>query len=807
MFSEIRFAARALVKNPAFSLTAIAVLALGIGANGAIFGLVSQALFAPPGIADPDRVVAVRARYGKLNLPSISLSAPDFDDVRRATEVFEHAAVMEPRSLNYTGGDTPQLVEGAAVSLHWFDVFGARPALGRTFVADEDQPDANFAVILSDAGWVRLFGRDPGIVGRTVLLNAKPHKVVGVMRPGFRWPREVDVWVPLGLPPVELTPDYRFNEHLLAVARTKPGMTLAEADARVRTIADRVRGARDENGAFARDSVWGMFAMPFTHYVAGQTRRPMLVLLGAVAFVLLIACANIAGLMLARSASRAREIAVRAALGARRGQLVRQTIVESLLLAAAGAVLGLAIAYAGMRLLLVIAPEGAVVGLAATVNASVVLFTGVAGLVAGLLFALAPAWQVSRVAPFDAIKGGGRTSSAGPGRQRIRAALVVAETALAVVLLVGAGLLIRSLARLQEVSPGFDPRGVVTGGVGLPDTQYRNLQQRIAFFRALIDRLSSTPGVLAAGAAVPLPFVGGDSTASFQIEGRTLGPGDPGPHGRNRFVTPGYFATMRIPLERGRVFTDDDRLGGEMVAVIDENLARTYWPSEDPVGRRMRLGQNGPWLRIVGIVGHVTHGDLAGESDKGTYYRSMWQQAMPGAMVVARMRPGVAARPAIIADAVRSIDPSLPVQRMATLADRVAASLAPRRFVMRVLAFFASVALLMAALGLYGVISYSVTQRTQELGIRMALGAGRPSVVRLVLGQGLRLAILGMVIGVGGAFAASRLIASQLYDVSPFDPLTFGAMIAVLLATALLASYLPARAASRVDPLVALRYE
>jgi predicted permease len=511
--------------------------------------------------------------------------------------------------------------------------------------------------------------------------------------------------------------------------------------------------------------------------------------------------------MLARATSRSREVAVRAAIGAGRWQLIRQTVVESAVLSAAGAVLGLALAYVGMRLMLAVAPAGSVVGLQPRVDVAVLLFTLGIGVASALLFALVPAWQVTRVDPLDHLKAAGRIAGGSRRRQRLRSGLVVAETALAMVLLVGAGLLIRSLGQVQGVTPGFEPRGLVIGGVALPERGYQKPELRVAFYRALVDRLRAMPGVAAAAAGSALPFTGGDSTASFEIEGQALAPGEPGPHGRARIVSPGYFSTLGIPMRKGRVFTDDDRLGTDRVVVIDKNLAATYWPGQDPIGKRIRGGSSAPWVTIVGVVGHVLHTSLAGESDKGTYYLCVYQLPLPGTWIVARMRPGAAASASVISEAIGGIDPTLPVQSAGTMVERMDESLGPRRFVVWLLGFFAAVALLMAALGLYGVVSYSVAQRTQEIGVRMALGADARSVVGLVLRQGATLALSGVAIGAAGSVALSRLLASQLYNVSPFDPLTFVGMVAVLMLTAFAASFIPAYAASRIDPLRALRYE
>lgn len=809
MLRDLRFALRTLARTPAFTLTTVAVLALGIGANTAIFGLVNQVLLRPPGIANPDRLVAVRVKYDKLNLASIPVSAPDFRDVRNGTTVFECAAILNEGDYNYTGGDVPQRLQGAAVSLRWFDVFGALPGSGRTFRSEEDQPNANTVVVLAHAAWKRLFGGDPSVIGRTIPLNGKPYKIVGVMKPDFRWPSQVDVWVPLGLPAAQFNEENRFNEGLTAVARLRPGVSFAQADAFVRLAADRVRNGSGEYAAYARDSRWGMFAVPMTDFLAADRKMPLLVLLGAVGFVLLIACSNVAGLMVARTASRAHEIAVRAALGASGWQQLRQMLGESAVLAVAGAAAGLALARFGTGVLLMAAPEDATVGLFAKLDVPVLLFTLFAAAASALLSTVAPAWQAARFQPYEHIRAGGRSAMSGRTRQRLRGALVVSQTALALVLLVSAGLLLRSLARLEQVNPGFDSRNVVTARLSLPQAQYGDPQKQVAFYRRLVEGLSGMRGVLAASVGGPLPFSGDMASASFNIEGRALGPGDPGPHGNIRFVTPGYLAALGIPLKSGRFLSEQDRANTEPVVVIDENLARQYWPGENPIGKRLRNGPNAPWATVIGVAGHVKHSDLATDSTKGTYYYSLFQHPVPFASLVIRLS-GVSAASsagALVRNAVRAVDPAQPVHSIRSMEDMVSASLAPRRFAMRLLAFFAAVALFMAALGLYASISYSVAQRTTEIGVRLALGAQRGEVLRLVVRQGMALAGIGVALGLAASLASTRLLASQLYGVGGFDPPTLTAMTATLLVAAFLASFIPAVRATRVDPLVALRTE
>ncbi|MGA2588796.1 MAG: ABC transporter permease [Bryobacteraceae bacterium] len=805
LWKDYRYAVRTLLKTPGYTAVAVATLALGIGANTAIFSVVNQVLLNPAGIAHPERIVSLRVRYDKLALHSIGVSIPDFADVLHSTRQIESAALIQPGDFNYTGSTVPERLRGASVTWQWFDVFGAKPKLGRVFRPEEDRPNANQEVVLAYAAWKRFFGQDPRAVGRSIELNQMPYRIVGVMVPEFRWPVDVDLWVPLGLADSQYTENNRFNEGSDAMARLKPGLALGPANAFVDVLSSRVRNSGTRGGAYAKDSGWGMFLMPFTDYIAGDTKTPILVLLGAVGFVLLIACSNIAGLMLARASGRTREIAVRAALGAGRWDLIRQSLAESLVLALGGALFGLGLAFAGLRGLLALAPEGLPVAVSATMDSSVLIFTALAAIAAGILFGVAPAWQISRLDRYELLKEGGRANTSGLGRQHLRASLVVAEVALALVLLVGAGLFLRSLAALEDVNPGFQPNGVVTAGLSLPPAHYADAGQRVAFYRAVDANLAALPGAAAVAAAVGVPFSGAHWSASFAIDGRPSPPGDPGPHGDVGSVTPEYFAALKIPIRKGRVFTDIDRQDTERVAVIDEVLARQYWPNEDPVGKHIRWG-GAPWA-IVGVVGHVKNADLGGEDVKGKYYFPLYQVPPPFTTFVVRTPSDPARLAAGIRDAVRSVDPTQPVSQVRLLTEMVNSSLAPRRFVVTVLGAFAGMALLMAVIGLYGVISYAVTQRTQELGVRMALGAQPGEILWLVLGQGMRLASIGAAIGLLVSLGASRLLRNELFHIGSFDPLTFALMAAVLIGAALLASYIPARRATRVDPMVALRYE
>ena len=817
MASDLRLAARTLGKSPGFSITAVAALALGIGANAAIFSVVNQVLLNPAGVSHPERVMALRAKYDKLNLRSISVSVPDFAQARDSRNVFEHTAIMESGDFNYTGmggaSIPPDRLQGASVTVEWFDVFGARPMIGRLFRAEEDRPDANQEVVLAYATWKRLFGGDMNVEGKTMTLNDRIYRVIGVMGPKFRWPREAELWTPLGLPDKAYAPANTFNESYTGFGLLRPDVSFERAAAWMDVLADRVRRGTGEGvsaggipSSFARDSGWGLFCLPLTDYVAGDTKKPLLILLGAVGLVLLIACSNIAGLMLARTTGRAREIAVRVSLGAGRWQLMRQTLAESFLLAAGGAIAGLALGYVGMRALLAMAPEEAAAGLTAQLDGHVLWFTAAASALSAVLFGLAPAWQIARIEPNSILKGSGRSGMSGRGRQRMRSALVVCETALALMLLVGAGLFLRSLAQLEDVNPGFEPRGVMTAVLTLPGSRYSKDEQRIPFYRTVTERLAETSGITAAAMGLPLPFSGSESSASFSILEKPTGPNDPGPHGDIRVVSPDYFKALGIPVKLGRVFTEQDRADTQRIAVIDENLARQYWPGANPIGQHIRggWGSGGQWCTIVGVVGHVHHSSLASDTGKGVYYYSMWQRSAPMTMIAVRTAADPARYASAIREAVRSADPAEPVHDLKMLQDLVQNSLAPRRFVVRLLSFFAAAALLLAALGLYGVIGYSVAQRTQEIGIRVALGASAGAVLGMVIGQGVRLALAGAAIGFVAAIVLGGLLRTQLFGVDAFDPLTLVVTAAVLIGAAVLASYVPARRAMRVNPVEAL---
>jgi predicted permease len=804
-FRDLRYAMRNLRRNPAFATLAILIMALGISGTTAVFSLVNQVLLHPLGVSEPKRILVVRTKYNKLNLDLELGSVRVFADARASTQFFEYAGAARPISFNFADRAVPVRLPAAAVSAGWFDVFGARPALGRVFAADEDQPNANRVVVLAHDGWLRLFGGDPGVVGRNMELNQQPYKIIGVMGRGFHQPHAVDLWVPLALPPAAFASPNVFDGTMSVMTRMRPAVSFTQAEAWLKGTAERIAASAPANvRAIVMNWGWSLGASRFTDANAGSTKAPMLILLGAVGLVLLIACANIAGLMLARTSARSQELAVRAALGAGRGRLLWQALAESLMLAVAGGAAGVLLARGSMKLLLSLAPESAVAGLEARLDVFVLLFGVMVTLAAGLFFGLAPAWQSSRVDPYQALKSGGRTLSG--ARQGLRSGLVVAEAALALVLLVAAGLFLRSFARLQTVHPGFDPSAVVTAAYSLPPS-YANPVKQDAFARNVLDQLQRTKGVTAASIGRPIPFSGDLEGAAFRIEGRSVPAGAAMPMGERRWVTPDYLRTLGIRLERGRFFSDSDRAGAEPVFVIDDKLARQYWPGEDPIGKRIQPASGEGWHRIVGIVSHVMQSDLAADPGRGVYYASLYQRPMAMASILVKTSGDASIAAAAMRNAVRAADPNLPIYDMKPMETLLANSLAPRRFVMRLLGFFATAALFLASLGLYGILSYAITQRTREIGIRMALGAEKTAVMSLVVGQGLRLAGTGVVVGIVAAILLGRFIESQLFEVHSFDPLTLAATACALMTAAVLASWLPARRAMRADPTVALRYE
>jgi predicted permease len=809
LWQDVRYAARMLWKNPAFTAVAVAAIALGVGANTAIFSVVNAILLKPMAYEQPQQLVVINHNYTKINLKA-SVSVPGYAHYRDNAKSFSGVAAVRGWNVNLTGDGEPERLQGQSVTANTFPLLGARAAHGRTFTAEEDRPGHNKVVVLSHGLWQRRFGGYPNLVGKEITLNGEPHTVVGVMPPDFQLGREmgmlIDIWSPVAFTPDQLSINNLTNENLFVLARLREGVTLEQAQAELNSIADNLR-AQYMPGQDA--SNWGLLATSLNELVVGKIRPALLVLLGAVAFVLLIACANVANLMLARAATRQKEIAVRTALGASRLRVMRQLLTESVLLALVGGGIGLLLAMWGVDLLVKLnedkIPRAHEIGL----DANVLLFTLGVSVLTGVIFGLAPAFQTSKIELQDTLKEGGRTGKAGM-RRGVRGALVVAEVSLAVVLLVGAGLLIRSFFELQKVSPGFRPDGLLTMQVSLPQTKYPEPAQREQFVRRTLEEVRALPGVKSAGVGTVLPMGGNQQSGSFNIEGRQVAMNESMPHGDRWRASADYFETLNIPLVSGRYFTERDTADAPGVALVDEMLAKKYWPGEDPVGKRISFegGQQQPrWREVVGVVGHVKSTSLEGEP-RGQYYVPYAQSPQTGVFLAVRAEAGdPAALAPAVRGAIRAVDADLPVYRVTTMERLVSDSLAQRRFAMTLFGVFAGLALLLAVVGLYGVMSYTVLQRTHEIGLRMALGAQARDILRMVVGQGVGLVAVGLGLGLLAAFALTRLMSGLLYGVSPTDPLTYAGIALLLAAVALLAAYIPARRATRVDPMEALRYE
>ena len=807
---DIRYALRRLRAHPAFTAIVVLTLAFGIGANSAIFSVVNTVLLRPLPYAEPDRLVTIQHDYPSLKLEA-PVSAPGFRDYRDNTHLFTNVAVESDWGANLTGQGDPQRLRGTQVSGDFFRTYGVAPELGRTLLPDEDVPGHNRVVVLSDGLWQRLFGGRPDVVGRSVSLNGVAYTIVGVMPPSFHdfWSTDTDLWTPLALADSDFVASSYTNEYLNLSARLKPGVTIDQARRDMHAFAAQLR-QRYPN-FIPRD--WTLGVKSLTELGTGDIRPALFVLLGAVGFVLLIACANVANLLLARAAGRAKEVAIRTALGARRHDLVRQLLVESTILSLVGAAFGLALAYAGVRALVAANPGNVPRVSELGIDGHVLLFTLVVALVTGVLFGLAPALQMSRGDMHNTLKEGGRSGTADRAGATLRRALVVVEVALALTLLSGAGLLIKSFTKLAAVDPGFDASHLLTFNLSLPALSYPTDTARTQFFNAVIPRLAQVPGVRGAGGVTVMPFGGGWSTGSYNVEGYTPPPNSPSPWGDIRFVSAGYFATLRIPVTRGRTFTDADAAGALRVAVVDQQFVHRFFrPGDDPIGRRMWFGSMTPndstkYRTIVGVVGHTTQEGLAADPRPQLYVPYAQGTGIDQLAVAVRTVGAPEQYVGAVRAAVQSVDRNEPVARIHSMDEMIGSSMGQRRLSMVMLGFFAVLALLLASLGIYGVTSYSVTQRSREMGIRMALGARARDVMVMVMRQSVALVLAGVGVGLVAAFGLTRLMTSQLFDTQPTDPATLTAVSLLLCAVAIGATLVPARRATRVDPVVTLRDE
>jgi len=814
IMQDVRYGVRTLIKNPMFTLVAALALAIGIGANSAIFSVVDALLVRPLAYKDADRLVFIWHHYPRLQLAQASISPPSYIEYRDLNNSFEQVAAGTTWSTNLTGAGDPEHLEGAQITYNLFATLGVEPTIGRSFLPEEDRPGSNDVVILSDGLWHRRFGGDPQIVHRTINLDGRAYTVVGVLPPGFRFLQPVDVYTPIGFTPDRLADQSHGWEYLVVVARLKPGITFAGASADMDALADNLRPR-----FYQANGDWGITVVPLREQLVGDFRAALLLVFGAVGCVLLIACANVANLLLARASSRNKEVAIRMALGASRVRIVRQLLTESVLLSSVGGVIGLAIAYWSTRALVASVPEG-ITGFLMNwdqigVNASVLGFTLVVCVATGIAFGLAPALQCSRPDLNDSLKEGGRSGNEGSRRNPLRSLLVVFEIAVAVILLVGSGLLIKSFIRLREVNPGFDPSRVLTMQLSLPKLKYSDDSRISAFFSQMLEQVGSLSGVEAAAVITTLPMSDDHWNATFFVEGLQRAPDEPAPHGDPHMISPDYFKVLRIPLLRGRYFTDADTSDSMQVCIVDQTLADQYWPDQDPIGKRIAAGfegsRQGPkWRSVVGVVGHVKSYGIAGKS-KVQYYFPESQSARDRMNLVLRTKTEPTSLTASVRDAIARIDPDQPVHRVGTMEQIVANSTLQKRFLLFLFGSFSAVALLLAAIGVYGVVSYSVSQRTHEIGIRMALGASSTTVIGMVVKQGLVLTVVGLSAGLGSAYVAGVLLGSalrsQLFSVGIHDPITFAAIALVLGVVALMACFIPARRATRIDPMVALRYE
>jgi putative ABC transport system permease protein len=801
LLQDLRYGARAMRRTPGFTAVAVIALALGIGANTAVFSVVNAVLLRPLGYREPDRLVTI------LHDGTDPVSVANYIDWRDQSRSFEAMGAADYWGPNLTGTDSPEHLLGLKVTQNLLPMLGVDPMLGRLFAEGEDQVGSEYEVILGYALWQRRFNGDRHVLGKPITLDGKAYTVIGVMPPTFHfapfWATHAELWVPNAF---GSRIHNRGGNSLRIFARLKPGVTLPQARAEVAGLTARLE--RQYPGT-NRD----VAVTPLKENVVGKVQTPLLVLLGAVGFVLLIACANVAHMLLARASARHKEIAVRSALGAGRARMVRQFLTETLLLAGAGGALGLLIAVWGTHALTALSPAGLPRVESVGIDARAALFLLAVTFATGLAFGLAPALRASSVNLATALKEGSRGTSDG-SRSRLRSALVASEFALALMLLIGAGLMIRSFFALRSADPGFNPHHVLSMVVSVAGSKEADPGRREIFYRQVLDRVRGLPGVEAAGGINHLPLAGDLWGWSFTIEGRPKPRPGESPTGVYRIIMPGYLETMRLPLMRGRDISANDDTAAPGVVLINERAASRYWPGEDPIGKRITFDDH-TWLAVIGIVKNAKEGDWTSPIFPEVYLAALQNHEFltdPAAhfsylTLVVRAAGDPAALVPAVKQAVWSFDRNLPISEVVTMDGVVADATAEPRFEMLLLGIFAGVALVLAAVGIYGVMSYAVTRRTQEIGIRLSLGASQADVLRMVVRQGMTLALAGAAAGIAGALVLSRLMAGMLYGVRPADPLTYSGVAALLGLVALIATYVPARRATRVDPMTALRYE
>jgi putative ABC transport system permease protein len=807
LIQDLRFALRQMGNRPGFTLVVVLTMALGIGANAAIFSVLDAILLRPLPYDHPEQLIKVWSRFTGIGLPNDQnwTSAPEFRDFERLNRSFADLAAIDSGSFNLGVKGSPQRVVGASVSPSLFKMLGTQPLIGRTFLAEEAQPGRDHEIVLSYDLWRRVFAGNPSAVGSTLDIDGVPMSVVGVMPAGFAYPNETEIWGPLSFSPDDLSENSRGSHGLEVMGRIKPGLSLDQ----VQSDMDRVsRTMVEEHRSYPYEKFgFGIILHPLLEETVGDVKTFLIVLMAAVGLVLLIACANVANLLLARSTERQQEIETRMALGASGWRLARQLLTESLVLASAGGLLGLAITPWVLQGLVAVAVKSLPRAVHTSIDVRVLALAALASLATGVLFGLAPALQAGRKKRFDGLKSGRSTEGRQP--KRLRSALVICETALSLLLVAAAGLLLRSFAQILKVDPGFRPEGVLTLRIALPDAVYSKPEQVRAFYSQLLDRVQKLPGVQSAGAISSLPLSGQGGSGTTTIDSQSVPLDATTPEADQRVVTSDYFKAMGISLIRGRAFEARDSDAGPPVAIVDENLAQTYWPNQDPIGKRLHLGgrkSNAPWATIIGVVRNVRNRTLEARSRVEVY----WPENQMGsrAMALAILASG---NPMNLAPTVQRevslIDPDLPVYRVRTMTEIMGDSLQRRRLALILLAVFAALALLLASVGIYGVMSYGVAQRQMEIGLRMALGADRGQVMRMTIRRGMGTIAIGLALGVILALTLTRLMSGLLFAVRASDPLALGGAALLLTTAAFIAILIPARRATRVNPIVALRYE
>jgi predicted permease len=808
LLQDVRFASRQMAKRPGFTLVIVLTMALGIGANAAIFSVLDAVLLRPLPYPEPQRLIKVWSRFTGIGMPNDQnwVSAPEFRDYQQLNNSFSDLAAIQLGAFNLGVKGSPMRVVGAAVSPSLFGILGAQPMLGRTFLPEEAQPGREKEVVLSYGLWRRVFAANPGTIGNTIDIDGVPMTVVGVMPAGFAYPSETEIWGPLAFSPDDLSENSRGGHGLEVLGRIKPGLSLAQ----VQSDMDRVgRTMIEQHKSYPYEKYgFGVILHPLLEETVGDVRPSLLVLMAAVGLVLLIACANIANLLLARSTERQQEMETRMALGASGARLARQMLTESVVLACTGGIVGLAVTPLVLRSLVAIAAKSLPRAVHTSIDLRALALTAAVSVLTGILFGLAPALQAARKSSFDTIKSGRNTEGRRP--RRVRSALVICETAFSVLLVAAAGLLLRSFAKILRVDPGFRPEGVLTMRVALPDAVYSKPEQIRGFYSELLDRVQKLPGVRSAGAISGLPLANEGGSGTTTIDSQLVPIENTTPEADQRVVTDDYFKAIGISLLRGRFFDARDQATTPRVAIIDESLANVFFPNQDPIGKRLHQGGRGQkdpkWDTIVGVVRHVHNRSLETRSRVEVYWPH--SQIPFSAMTMAVRTDG---NPASLINAIQrevaSMDGNLPVYRVNTMSEVMGESLQRRRLALILLAVFAGLALVLASIGIYGVTSYGVAQRKVEIGVRMALGADRGQVLRMMIGSGMGTIAIGLGLGVGLALWLTRLMSGMLFAVHASDPLALGGAALLLMGAALLAIFIPARRATRLSPMAALRYE